>query len=705
MQLKNSVIWRMLAWFLLLALIPLGAVMIFVQRQVNQTVLNVELQAAAREASLHAAESAYHPDAFAQHTQIYNGSDEQAFILGQDGTYLAHTDPQKIGTSAESDFSADVLQALFSAENGSLDSAGSDQIIGYAAIPGQNSVMVIVKDNRAIQNTLNSLSRSIFLQLSVILLITSIISGVAILAVINPLRRLATFADQVGSGNLDATIDQTDLEGEIAVLAASLTNMTARLRDLITNLESKVEERTRDLAIASEVSRQITRVLDMDLLLPELVEKTRQGFNLYFVSVYLYDSQSQELMLEAGTGREGARLESEAQSFPISARPSLVAQVARERKAEIINDTEHSSIHLFNPHLPDTRAEAAFPMLVSDELVGVLDLQSEAVERFQESEVQIFSTLAEQIAIAVRNAQLYRQQEHVARELERADLMKSQFLASMSHELRTPLNAIINFTQLIAMRVAGPVTEEQLTMLNTSLESSRHLLQLINDLLDISKIQAGKLSLYIEEDVNLNDELKAVIGMAEPLLQKQNAMLDQPIRLIQDIDTELPLTACDRRRIRQVLLNLLSNAIKFTEQGSITLSAKKKGGKFVFAVMDTGPGIPPEMQARIFEPFVQAPGGIKLAQGTGLGLPISRSLVEAHGGSLWLESVVGEGSTFFFTLPFRRSNRQSMKEPVMYSKQPVLAYVEDDENSIFVMKMVVERVMGLPDSVCSAKPG
>ena len=653
MQLKNSIIWRMLAWFLLLALIPLGAVTIFVQRQVNQAVLDVELQAAGKEARLQAAESAYHPGAFEEHTRIYQGTDEVAFILGRNGTYLAHTAQQKIGSSAENDFPTEILDAFFSSTSGNLDNNDAGQIIGYAAIPDQNSVMVIVKDNQAVQNTLNTLSRSIFLQLSVILLITSIVSGVAILAVISPLRQLANFADQVGSGNLDATIDQADLEGEIAILAASLTSMTTRLRDLISNLESKVTERTRDLDIAAEVSRQITRVLNMDILLPELVEKTQQGFNLYYVSLYLFDPQTEALVLAASTGQEGAAMRSEVKSVPISARPSLVAQVARECKAEIINDMEHSTIRFSNPRLPDTRAEAAFPMRVSNELIGVLDLQSDTVGRFQESESQIFSTLAEQIAIAVRNAQLYRQQEHVAQELERADLMKSQFLASMSHELRTPLNAIINFTQLIAMGVAGPVTEDQLTMLNTSLSSSKHLLQLINDVLDISKIQAGKLGLYIEEDVNLNDEIKEVVDMAESLLQKQNASLEQPIRFIQDIDDNLPITTCDRRRTRQVLLNLLSNAVKFTEQGSITLSAKKKESAIIFAVMDTGPGIPTEMQARIFEPFIQATDDIKHTQGTGLGMPISRSLAQAHGGDLLLESKMGEGTTFFFTLPFR----------------------------------------------------
>jgi signal transduction histidine kinase/HAMP domain-containing protein len=500
--------------------------------------------------------------------------------------------------------------------------------------------------------TLNSLSSAIFMQLAVILSITTIVSGIAILTVISPLRQLVNFADQVGSGDLDATIDQADLEGEIAVLAGSMSTMTNRVRDLIINLEEKVEARTRDLAIASDVSRQITRVLDMDILLPELVEKTLQGFNLSSVSLYLYDHQDESLILEASASKNEATIKPEAKSLLVSTLPSLVAQVARECKAEIINDIEKSNIHFSNPRLPDIRAEAAFPMLVSNELVGVLDLQSEMIGRFQESEAQIFSTLAEQIAIAVRNAQLYSEQEHMARELERADLMKNQFLASMSHELRTPLNAIINFTQLISMGVAGPVTDEQETMLTTSLKSSNYLLQLINDVLDISKIKAGKLRLYIEEDVNLNDEISAVLDVAEPLLQKHNAVLEQPILFIQDIDDDLPLIACDRRRVRQVLLNLLSNAIKFTMKGSITLSVKRMENEFIFAVMDTGSGVPPELHTRIFEPFVQVPDELRNIRGTGLGLPISLSLAQAHGGDMWVESKLGEGATFFFSLPF-----------------------------------------------------
>ena len=417
------------------------------------------------------------------------------------------------------------------------------------------------------------------------------------------------------------------------------------LRELQTFLEQRVAERTRDLGIASEVSRQITRVLDMEVLLPEFVEKTRQGFNLYFVSVFLFNEETQELMLDAGTGGEGAMMKADAKPININAHPSLVAQAARERQNVIVNDVKHSEGYFRNLLLPDTASEAAFPMLVGNHLVGILDMQSEEKEFFGEDEIQIFVTLAEQIAIAVRNAGLYGFQMRVADELRRSDLMKNQFLSSVSHELRTPLNAIINFVEMVALGLVGPITEEQKELLNNSLESSTHLLQLINDILDISKIQAGKLTLFIEQDVDLYSVLNTVIEIVQPMFKEKQ------LKLVQDIDNNLPLISGDKRRIRQVLLNLLSNAIKFTNEGTVTLSVKLEDTGVMFAVIDTGIGIAPEAQSAIFEPFVQTTDGIKLEQGTGLGLPISRSLVQAHGGELWVESQSGEGAAFYFSLP------------------------------------------------------
>jgi signal transduction histidine kinase len=417
------------------------------------------------------------------------------------------------------------------------------------------------------------------------------------------------------------------------------------LRQLQVSLEQRVADRTRDLQIASDVSRQITRTLDMDMLLPELVEKTRQGFNLYYVSVYLFNQQAQELSLEAGIGSEGDLIGTDMKSIHIDARQNPVAQAARKRQNIIINDVEQSEEYFRNPHLPDTASEAVFPMLVGKTLVGALDMQSKEKDFFGEDEIQIFVTLAEQIAIAVRNAELYGVQTRAADELRRSDLMKTQFLSSVSHELRTPLNAIINFVEVVALGLVGPVTEEQKELLNNSLNSSTHLLQLINDILDISKIQAGKLALFIEQDVDLYSVLNSVIEIVQPMFA------EKPVKLIRDIDNNLPFISGDKRRIRQVLLNLLSNAVKFTDEGTVTLSAKFENTEVIFAVIDTGLGISPEAQSAIFEPFVQTAEGIKMGQGTGLGLPISRSLVQAHGGELWVESQPGEGAAFYFSLP------------------------------------------------------
>lgn len=254
--------------------------------------------------------------------------------------------------------------------------------------------------------------------------------------------------------------------------------------------------------------------------------------------------------------------------------------------------------------------------------------------------------------VAKRTAEL----EQKAEDLARANQYKSEFLASMSHELRTPLNAILTFNDLLAMGTFGPVNEEQVDYLQKSLSSGKHLLSLINDVLDVAKMQSGTMKLFIEGDFDIATELNDIVASTEMMLK------DKPVTFKTDIDSEFPPMACDKRRIRQVLLNLVSNAIKFTERGAITLSAKKRGDEVVFAVTDTGPGIAPESQSLIFEPFIQTEQGIRHAGGTGLGLPISKSLVEAHGGRIWVESTPGQGSKFYISLPLHQQQMASIEE-------------------------------------------
>ena len=252
-----------------------------------------------------------------------------------------------------------------------------------------------------------------------------------------------------------------------------------------------------------------------------------------------------------------------------------------------------------------------------------------------------------EMAIAIQQREVSLQ---AAREqAERADQVKSMFLASVSHELRTPLNAIINLTKFVGLGMYGPVNAEQVDILRKVEARSKHLLNLINDVLDISKIETGSLELFVEEKLNIGDIVRLAIETAQSLL------LDKPVEIVHDIRQDLPPLTGDMQRIQQIVLNLLSNACKFTDRGQIQVCAYQHNGEIIISIRDSGPGIARHDQELIFEAFRQTKDGLRKGEGTGLGLPISRRLAEAHGGRVWLESAVGQGSTFFVALPLDTS--------------------------------------------------
>lgn len=470
-------------------------------------------------------------------------------------------------------------------------------------------------------------------------------------ALFTRIRDVVSMLGRVESGDLSARIVKANASDEIGVLQRGFNTTVAQLEGLFGTLEHRISERTRDLQVAADVSRQATTVLDQNQLLPQLVELTRTGFSVYHVGIFLYNESKNALELVTVTEATNQPGMSTINFDLTSGTQGVVLEAGRQRKAVISNDVLNDPRHRRNPLLPETRSEAAFPMLVGNRLIGVLDLQSEKQGRFGEDEQRVLTSLAEQIAIALRNAQLFTETQMARQEAEKANQVKSQFLASMSHELRTPLNSIINFTKFVVRGVMGTINDKQSETLTNVVNSAEHLLALINDVLDISKIESGSLKLFVEDQINLTNIVESVRKTAHSLL------VERPVALVVDIAPDLPTVSGDKQRILQVLLNIVSNACKFTKEGEVKIKVQRQDNKVQFSVSDTGPGIASEDFATVFEKFGQTQTGLRQGSGTGLGMPISKSLVEAHGGEIWIESELGKGATFHFTLPLSYANK------------------------------------------------
>src|SRR5499433_741786 len=293
------------------------------------------------------------------------------------------------------------------------------------------------------------------------------------------------------------------------------------------------------------------------------------------------------------------------------------------------------------------RALLAVPLVREGHLLGGLTVIRKATGTFTLENIELLQTFATQSCLAIQNARLFREIEDKSRQLEVASQHKSEFLANMSHELRTPLNAIIGFSEVLSERMFGELNEKQEEYLEDIYASGTHLLSLINDILDLSKIEAGRMELELTAF-----DLPTAIENALMLVRERAGR--RSIVLHTNIDTRLGQIQADERKVRQVVLNLLSNAIKFTpEGGRIDVAAVPKVGSVEVSVSDTGIGIAPEDQDKVFEEFRQVGTAAKKVEGTGLGLTLCRKFVELHGGRIWVKSQEGVGSTFTFTIPVR----------------------------------------------------
>jgi signal transduction histidine kinase len=411
--------------------------------------------------------------------------------------------------------------------------------------------------------------------------------------------------------------------------------------------EQGLRESVAELRALGEVTQAVNSSVDLETVLTTIVAKATQLSNTEAGAIYVFDDAKQEFDLRATYGLDDP-IVAELRNSHIRLGQTAISEAVERRVPIQIPDIRHDpSVTVDVIVRAGFRALLYVPLLGTESIVGALIVRRKQPGEFPESTIELLRTFAAQSVLAIQNARLFGEIAEKSRELAEASQHKSQFLANMSHELRTPLNAILGYTELMADGAYGEPSEKMLSVLKRLEANGRHLLGLINDVLDLSKIEAGQLTLSLD-DYSMKDVVHSVHGAVEPLAA------DKRLAFKVEIAPDLPKGRGDERRLTQVLLNLVGNAIKFTDTGEVAIKASAANGSFRLAVCDTGPGISAADQAKLFQEFQQADNSITRKKGgTGLGLAISKRIIEMHGGRIWVESEVGKGSTFSITLPVR----------------------------------------------------
>jgi len=420
---------------------------------------------------------------------------------------------------------------------------------------------------------------------------------------------------------------------------------------LFNELESRNRELTQsvgELSALGEVGRAVSSTLDLEAVLRTIVSRATELAGMDGGAIYEYDEAQASFLLHT-THRLPDDLVDALRASPIPRGEGAIGMLAVTGEPVEIRDIADAAAYQSRVReilmRRGYRSLLSVPLLRDDHLLGGLVVNRARPGAFEPKVVELLKTFATQSALAIQNARLFREIEDKSRQLEMASRHKSEFLANMSHELRTPLNAIIGFSEVLAERMFGEINDKQAEYLADILESGRHLLSLINDILDLSKIEAGRMEVELK-DFALPETIENTLVLVRERAHRRGIALGQAI------GADVGGIRADERKVKQVLLNLLSNALKFTpEGGRIEVAARRVDDAVEIAVTDTGVGIAPEDQAAVFEEFRQVGTASKKVEGTGLGLAISRKFVELHGGRMWLTSEPGAGSTFAFTLP------------------------------------------------------
>jgi signal transduction histidine kinase/HAMP domain-containing protein len=475
-------------------------------------------------------------------------------------------------------------------------------------------------------------------------------------SLVRPILRIEDRLGKIAAGDFSERLEVASRD-ELGALAGNVNRMSAELDRLYRQIAERggeLERSVKELEALGEVSQAVNSSLELEVVLETIASHAMALASADAAIFWSWDETAGLFHMQASRNLTPSMAEALA-SRPIGLGDGAVGLAGARRAAVQIPDVEadpgYSFAEIVRP--AGYRAVLGLPLLREATLFGGLVLVRKTPGSFAAETVALVQTLANQSVLAIQNATLFQELAEKSRQVEEASRHKSEFLANMSHELRTPLNAILGFTELIQDGIYGEVNEKVAQQLARVQANGKHLLGLINDVLDLAKIEAGQLELQ-QGPVALGAAVRAIESSTAALA------LAKKLELVIDLEPGLPVIEGDERRLTQVLLNLVGNAIKFTEKGTVTISAKHSGETVEIAVGDTGPGIPAADQERVFEAFHQLDSSSTRRQGgTGLGLAIARQIVELHGGEIGVESEPGRGSRFFFTLPIRAQRRSA----------------------------------------------
>ncbi len=599
-------------------------------------------------------------------SQIKVGERGQAYVIDAESRLIAYPDISQVLRNTDMSRLPQVQAARAGTSGLSPDDVqvaqdlrGRTVLTAYAPVPPLNwLVFVELPRAEAYAPLYGSIQRSGALLLAA--LAFAIVAGLGLARrMVGPIQALRAGAVRIGGGDLSQRIaikTGDELEG----LADQFNEMAGRLQESYADLENKVEVRTRELARSvgelralGEVSQAVNSTLDVEEVLRTIVTKAVELSATDAGAIYVFDEDPQEFRLRATYGMSEAMIAAISDRH-IGIGDANIGEAARRREPIQISDLREAPASALDDIILGAgyRALLIVPLLRPDRTVGLLVVRRREPGAFPQSTVDLLGTFADQSVLAIQNARLFREIEEKGRELELASRHKSQFLANMSHELRTPLNAILGYSELILDNIYGEPSEKMRGVLERVQSNGRHLLGLINAVLDLSKIEAGQLTLLVN-DYSLKEVVQSVFVAVESLATAKRLALKI------ELPAALPTGRGDEQRITQVLLNLVGNAIKFTEVGEVAIAASAENGAFTVAVRDTGPGIAVADQTKIFQEFQQADNSATRSKGgTGLGLAISKRIVEMHGGRILVDSELGRGSTFTISLPINAGREE-----------------------------------------------